>query len=117
MIKDFIRDYILIPIAHAQSDGFTRLLGRVNEHVINPLVVLLFAVAFVRFVIGLYKFFGNRDNADAVETGKRHMLWGIVGMVIMVSVFQIMNFITSTVGTGKVNPADSGDVSGLFQRR
>ena len=41
---------------------------------------------------------------------------GIIGMAIMVSVFGIMSFLTSSIGTGEVNPDSSGDVSGLFSK-
>jgi hypothetical protein len=116
MLEQMITEYILIPTAYAQTDGVTTLLGKINEHVINPLVVLLFAVAFVQFVIGLFKFFGSRENAEELQTGKRHMLWGIIGMAIMVSVFGIMNLLTNTIGTGDVNPGESGEVSGLFSK-
>jgi len=116
MLEQILNEYILIPIAYAQTDGVTRLLGRINEHLLNPLITLLFAIAFIQFVIGLFKFFGNRDSAEDLETGKRHMMWGIIGMAIMVSVFGIISFLTTTVGTGNVNPGQSGEVSGLFGR-
>lgn len=120
MIKNFILEYILVPVVHAQStDGVSSLIGRINENVINPLITVLFAVAFVQFVLGLFKFFSSKENADDLETAKRHMGWGVVGMAIMVSVFGIMSFMTNTLGVGDVGKSVSqdggGDVSGLFK--
>lgn len=114
MIQQFISEYIFIPQAFAQVDGFSRFLGRVNEHLINPLIVVLFSVALVLFIVGLFNFF-KKDDSDALAKGKQHMMWGIVGMAIMVSVFGIMNFITNSVGVSNVNPQDNADVSGLFR--
>jgi len=110
---EFVSTYILIPQADAASPELLALLGRINEQVINPLIVLLFSVGLIMFVYGLFNFFGNRDDAEALEKGKRHMVWGIIGMAIMVSVFGIMNFITGTLGISDVSPSSSGDVSGL----
>ncbi|MCA9351378.1 hypothetical protein KC929_01190 [Patescibacteria group bacterium] len=113
-ILSFIQTYILIPQADAAiSEEFVAFIGRVNQHVVNPLIVVLFSVALVLFIVGLYKFFSGKDNADALKTGKQHMLWGIIGMAIMVSVFGIMNFITGSLGIDDVDPSSSGDFSGL----
>lgn len=111
---DIILDSLTVPYAHAAD--VDALIGRVNEHVLNPLITLLFAVAFARFIIGLLNFFNSKKSGDenGLEKGKSHMLWGIIGMVIMVSVFGIMSFITTTIQAGDVNPDQTGDVSGLF---
>ncbi len=112
-----IFDYIFIPIAHA--DEFSSFLGRINEHIINPLIILLFAVAFIIFTIGLFRFFGSRENAADLEQGKRSMIWGIIGMAIMVSVFGIMSFITHSLGlrdgaVSGIRKGGDGDVQSLF---
>ncbi len=112
-----IFDYILIPVAHA--DEFSAFLGRINEHIINPLIILLFAVAFVVFTLGLFKFFGARDNAADLDQAKQSMIWGVVGMAIMVSVFGIMSFITHSLGlrdgaVSGIRKGGDGDVGSLF---
>lgn len=114
-LESFVNTYILVPQAHADFEALNALLGRVNEYIINPLIILLFAAAFVYFLFGMFKFFNNKDNSEDLETGKRHMVWGIIGMAIMVSVFGIINFLTSSMGLGNVDPSSSSDVSGLFR--
>lgn len=112
----FIQEYILIPVAHAQSApaSVIEFIGRVNQYFLNPLIVLMFAIALVTFIWGMFSFFGNKDNSEELEKGKRHILWGILGMAIMVSVFGIMNFISSTTIGATTSPQSSGDVSNLF---
>jgi membrane protease YdiL (CAAX protease family) len=118
-LLQFISTYILVPQADAASEELRALVGRINEQLINPLIVLLFSVGLILFVVGLYNFFGNKDDAESLEKGKRHMLWGIIGMAIMVSVFGVMKFITGSLGisdvTSNVNQGGTGDVSGLIQ--
>ena len=114
----FFETYILIPSANAASPELIGLIGRINKHIINPFIVLLFTVALVFFTFGMYNFFTGKDNSDSLEKGKAHMIWGIVGMAIMVSVFGIMKFLTSTLGvpdvTGNVQSGGTGNVSGLI---
>ncbi len=103
MLRQLFYEYIFIPIAHAaEPSNMTELMARINKQVINPLILVLFALAFVQFTIGLFKFFQakNGKGEDSLEDGKRHMLWGVIGMAIMVSVFGIMGFITGTLGLG-----------------
>ncbi len=120
ILKKIFFEYILIPIAHANTQDFSSLMGRINKHLINPLITVLFALALVQFIIGLFKFFGNRENSEDLEVGKRHMLWGIVGMAIMVSVFGIMSFLSTSVGVGNasnsIRTGGTGDVSQLFDK-
>jgi heme/copper-type cytochrome/quinol oxidase subunit 2 len=113
---NFIDEYILVPVTHAQSapESVLQLMGRINQYFLNPLIVLMFAIALVTFVWGMFSFFGRKDNTEDIEKGKQHILWGIVGMAIMVSVFGIMNFITNTTIGQTVDPSGNGDVSNLF---
>jgi len=74
------------------------LMGKVNKLIINPLIVLLFAMAVVYFVYGLVKYLISPDNEEVRKSSKSHMLWGVIGMFIMVSVFGIMNLIMNTLG-------------------
>lgn len=71
------------------------LLLKVNEQIINPLIILMFALATLYFVWGVVDFIQHPEEA---EKGRNHIMYGIIGMFIMVSVFGIMRFITSTLG-------------------
>ena len=75
----------------------TDLLNNISLFVINPIIYILFTVAFVVFVWGIMQFVGNLDNEEARSTGARHMIWGIIGMVIMVSVTSIVGVIQNTL--------------------
>ena len=95
-----IFDYLGIPTAHAVDSlvpikGFV---GKVNRLLVNPLIVLMFAAALAYFLYGVVEFLMNADQSEARETGRQHMLWGIVGMFIMIGVFAILHFIETTLG-------------------
>ena len=79
------------------------LVSRVNEFIINPLIVLLFAVATVVFLWGVSQFLFESAMKGEQEDGKRHMLWGVIGMAIMISVYGILSLLDNTFQLGALN--------------
>lgn len=73
------------------------IIAKFNDAILQPLIYLLLAGAVVYFLWGIYKFVAGQNNEENQEEGKKHMVWGIVGLVIMVSVWGILNFIQSTL--------------------
>ncbi|MFT5280905.1 MAG: putative membrane protein [Flavobacteriaceae bacterium] len=95
-------------IAHAAEIDV--LVSAVNKHVINPIIMLLMVIAFVVFIFGLIEFMGNSASDDARTKGKKHMIYGIVGLFIMVSALGIMSLITGTLGNKDQIDVRSGEV-------
>jgi hypothetical protein len=73
------------------------LLGRINQYILNPIIVLMFLVALVVFFWGLVELIRDAGG-EGKETGRRHIMWGIVGLFIMVAVYGIIRIILSTFG-------------------
>jgi len=73
-------------------------LKKINELIINPVIVLCFAIALVVFLAGVFKYIKNASNEQARTEGGRHIVWGIVGMFIMIAVYGILHMITNTFG-------------------
>ncbi len=84
-------------------------IANVNEQIINPLILLLFALAVAYFLWGVFEFILNAENDEKKTTGKSHMLWGIIGITIMMGVFAIMNIILSTFNIRGITP-ETGEV-------
>ena len=77
---------------------------KVDSLIINPLISLLFALAVVYFLYGVFKFVSNQDNEEERLTGKKHMVWGIVGITIMMGVWTILGIVLNTFGITGINP-------------
>src|SRR3989344_1930891 len=90
-------------VAYASFDTF---LGNVNRLIINPLILLLFALAMVFFLYGVFEFIINQDNEEKRTAGKNHMIWGVVGLTIMLGVFGIMNMILKTLDVRGIDPEE-----------
>jgi len=76
--------------------AFVSTLDRV---IINPLVALLFAVAVLVFAWGIVEFMaGLSSGSNQQEQGRQHMLWGIIGFVIMLGAYAIITLALNTFG-------------------
>jgi hypothetical protein len=72
------------------------LLDKIKSNILDPLVLLMFAVALLVFLFGVFEMVRGQGSGDARETGGRHILWGTVGMAIMVSVYGILHVVCNT---------------------
>lgn len=71
--------------------------GIVRE-VINPIILLLFAVALVLVLWGGFQLIRSADEEQGRATGKRALTWGIIGLVVMVSVYAILTIALNIIG-------------------
>jgi len=62
------------------------------------LIGVLLALALLFFAWGLAEFILRSDSDEGRETGRQHMLWGILGIFVMVAVIGILRIITNTFG-------------------
>ncbi|MBI2049104.1 MAG: hypothetical protein HYT29_01560 [Parcubacteria group bacterium] len=71
---------------------------KINDVILNPIIVLLFALALVMFLWGVFQYVVMQDSDKAHVQGRNHMFWGLIGMFIMFSVFAIIRIVTGTFG-------------------
>ena len=86
---------IFTPVAYANVDTFVM---KLNKYLFNPFIVFLVALAVVYFLYGIYEYLQGASSDEAREKGQRHMIWGLIGLFIMVSVFFIMKVLLGTIG-------------------
>jgi len=89
----------IIPVAEASVSA---LMKSVNKVIINPLIIFIFALALAYFLFGITKYLLNPDSEEIRKLSKNQMLYGIIGMFIMVSVFGIMNILLTTLGENRI---------------
>ncbi len=75
------------------------IVGKLTTAFINPALALIFSIALLVFIFGLVEFMWNLSQESSKrEEGKQHMLWGLVGMFVIVSAIAIIKVISSIVG-------------------
>lgn len=64
----------------------------------NTVIPILFAVAVVYFLYGVVKFVMSAGDEEKRKEGKNAMIWGIVGLVVMVSLYGLLGFLSTSLG-------------------
>jgi len=64
----------------------------------NPLMYIFFGLAVLYFFWGMGQFILQAGDPKAVEEGKSKMIWGVVALFVMFSIFGIISFIGSATG-------------------
>ena len=82
----------------ASSASFDSIILKANALIVNPIIILMFSFALVGFLWGVRGYIDNADDHEARTKGAQHMLWGIIGMMIMISTFAIMRLILQSFG-------------------
>jgi uncharacterized membrane protein YidH (DUF202 family) len=74
------------------------LITNILNEIVNPLISLMIGVAVIYFLWGVFEFIRNAESSDERKKGGMHMLWGAIGLFIMVTAYGIMNLILGSIG-------------------
>lgn len=87
---------LIIPVwAHA-AKSFAEVTEDIVDLVNESVVPLVYALAFLLFIFGMVRFFffGGEENR---EKGKTFMIWGVIGFVVMFSVWGIVRLLLTVL--------------------
>lgn len=92
-------------IAYAQEaeDVARGFLARLNDAILYPLITLMLAIALVVFLWGCFDFIRGASEPSVRTQGRKHILWGIIGMLVMVSAYSILTIAAGTFGCDPSN--------------
>lgn len=79
-------------------EAFNSFLGSVQTAILNPLITLLAMAAFLYFVWGVVMFIRNADDEGKRKEGQQHIIWGLVGLVVIFGAQAILSILASTIG-------------------
>ena len=72
--------------------------------ILNTIVPILIALGVVYFVWGVITFVISNDE-EAKTTGRNRMIYGIIGLVVIVGMWGLVRVVTNTFGVGR-SPAN-----------
>jgi hypothetical protein len=98
----------IVDTATSYATGFNK--------IINILIPAFFGLAVVYFFYGLAKYLlAGASDPKAHDAGKQIMIWGVIALAIMGTLYGLINFLADSLGvskTGSVNipgiPAQGG---------
>jgi len=70
--------------------------------ILNPAMDLLIAAAVILFLYGVIKYVSGGDDEAKRKEAKNYIVYGIIGLFVMVSVWGLVNLLA---GTFSLNPA------------
>lgn len=82
--------------ADGHEEAAISLLAKIEEIILFPLMTLMMAVALLVFLYGGFEFIRGAGDESARAKGKVHMLWGIIGLLVMISAYSILQIATGT---------------------
>ena len=82
--------------------------NKINDAILFPLITLMMAVALLVFLYGAFEYVKNANNEGGRETGARHLLYGVIGMLVMLSALALLSIAAGTFGLdGELNEIQS----------
>lgn len=86
--KDVCKDISLDTIGHIFNWASCTL--------IKSIVPFLFSLATVAFIWGIIQYFLNPDNEEKRKNGKSFMIWGLITLFVMISLWGIVGTLSNT---------------------
>lgn len=78
------------------NDGNTTDLRANITRVINLMLFLIGAVAVIMIIIGGIKYVASNGDQGSVQSAKNTIMYSVVGLVVAILAFAIVNFVVST---------------------
>jgi hypothetical protein len=97
-MKFLISILTLFPvIAFAQPQTFAQVVDTILG-IGNLLMPFLVALALFLFIYGLAKFLSKGGSDESIQEGKKLMLWGIISLFMILSVWGIVRILLQSFG-------------------
>ncbi len=87
-----------------KGNKFSDLLNYFTCMINQSVIPLIFSLALVMFVWGVVQFVINNDEEAKKAKGKQFMIWGILALTVMVSVWGLVGIVGSSFGVLNVIP-------------
>jgi len=96
----------------AFAAGLDNFLGKLTNW-LGLLLPILVGVAVIVFIWGLIIFIYKSNDETGRAEGKQRMIWGIIALFVMVSIWGIVGYIRDTLN---INQENAQNVKGLIPK-
>ena len=80
---------------NASASTFEQVLNTIVNKLLRPAANLLFVLATLVFIWGVIEYIAGSSNDTARTTGRSHIVWGLIGLMIMTGVYFILSILKS----------------------
>lgn len=92
-----IVDYVTGLLGTGATGTGTALVTTITNLFKNQIIPFMFVLVTVYFCWGIVTYVRAGGDQKAIDTGKQHMIWGIIGMAIMASAWGIVEMIRVSI--------------------
>ncbi len=85
-------------LAQSRPRDFRSLVGGYFLPILNSLVALIIGLAMISFLWGVFGYFRTIGDEKSRETAKDYMVYGIIGIFVMTSVWGLVKVLVRTFG-------------------
>ncbi len=96
-----------------QTGGIEQFIDRVGR-IINRLIPITVSLALLFFFYGLARYIFNANDTEKKEEGKNIMIWGVLALFVMMSVWGIVSTLQNFLGVsggGSLTPPSVNQTS------
>lgn len=80
-------------------------IAQIIKDLINTLLPIIIALTVLVFVYGIFKMVLSGDDAKGREEARGYIIFGIIALFVMVSVWGLVNILVSTLYLNNTAPA------------
>lgn len=81
-------------------ENISQLFDLVGCIIRSSLIPLLITLSVIVFIIGVIKYIAGADDSAKREDGRKFMLYGIVALFVMISIWGLVGILQGTFGLG-----------------
>lgn len=90
------------------KDNIANLIGQINA-VINTIIPFLVGLAVLIIIWGVFNYISGAGDEEKRAQAKQYIVWGVVGVFIMLSVWGLVNVLVNSFALRK-GPLDSSQL-------
>ena len=83
-------------VLYAQANDISGLM-QIGGNLLNTIIPIFVGGAVVVFLFGVLKFMQAGDDANKIADGRQYMIYSIVAIFVMISIFGLVGLLSSTV--------------------
>ena len=87
----------------AKSDSQKKNIGVVIKDITNVLLFIIGAVAVIMIIVGGLRYVTSNGDSNQVTAAKNTILYGVIGVIIALLAYAIVNFVISSFSTNNGN--------------